>query len=202
MTRRWTIRLVVLALLVVPALGAKQVRLIDQWRNPSFERRAFQKFLVVGIADDIEVRKQFENKFVSHLRGRGAQALVSYVAAPDLTALPSRDQIIQFIAGEGVDAAISIRVVALKGRADDEWGESWSAEIRGSGTLRELIEESLPVDEVKSSRYGVEAALWDTGSGQRIWAGRTDPYSRKQLGKGAGGFVQFVIDALKNDALL
>jgi hypothetical protein len=187
MTRRWTTGLVVLVLLVVPALAAKQVRLVDLWRNPSFERRAFQKFVVVGIADDIEVRKQFENKFVSHLRGRGAQALVSYVAAPDLTALPSREQMIEFIADEEVDAAISVRVVALGGRADDEWGESWRAEIRGAGTLRELIEESLPVDNAKSPRYGVEATLWDTESGLRIWAGRTDPYTRKQLNKGAGG---------------
>ena len=103
----------------------------------------------MGIADDVEVRKQFENKFVSHLRGRGAQALVSYVAVPDLTAMPSREQIIAFIADEGVDAAISVRVVALAGRADDEWSEAWSEEIRGAGTLRG---KTVPVQPSEAAR--------------------------------------------------
>ena len=65
-----------------------------------------------------------------------------------------------------------------------------------------MIDESLPVSEDRASRYGVEAALWETEHWKRIWAGRTDPASRKQLRKRSGDFVQSVMDVLTNRALL
>jgi hypothetical protein len=202
MARRWIVPLVASALLVLPALTAKQHRLVDKWTNPELERRPFAKIVVVAITDDAEIRKHFENKFVSHLRGRRVEASVSYRVAPDLTAPPSRGQVLEFIAEEGVDAAISVRVVPLKDRSEAEWGAAWRDALDGGGTLRQLVEASLPVPETKARSYGVEAALWDTDRRQRVWSGRTNPYTRKQLRKGGGTFVQFVIDALKMEGLL
>ncbi len=50
--------------------------------------------------------------------------------------------------------------------------------------------------------YGVEVALWDTQARSRIWAARTNAYTRKQLKKAGGEFVQLVMGALKIAGLL
>jgi len=203
MTRtRIVVLLVAAALLALPAVAAKQHKLVEKWTNSEFERRPFGKIVIVAITDDVEARKQFENKFVSHLRGRGVEASVSYGIAPNLTAPPSEGQVLEFIADEGVDAAISVRVVPLNDRSEAEWGVAWSEEVSGIGTLAQLVEASLPVTETKAPGYGVEASLWDTDNRLRVWSGRTNSYTRKQMRKGAGTFVQFVIDALRNEGLL
>jgi hypothetical protein len=202
MTRRRIVLLVAAVLLALPSVAAKQHKLVEDWTNSDFKRRSFGKIVIVAITDDAEARKHFENKFVSHLRGRGVEASVSYGIAPDLAVPPSRGQVLEFIADEGVDAAISVRVVPLKDRGEAEWGAAWSEGVHGNGTLAQLIEASLPVTGTKAPGYGVEVSLWDTDNRLRIWSGRTNSYTRKQMRKGAGTFVQFVIDALRNEGLL
>ena len=202
MSARSIFSLVAIALLATPLPAAKQRGLEEVWTQPDYERRSFGKIVVVGITDDEEVRKRFENKFVSHLRGRRIQASVSYGVAPDLTAMPSREQVMVFIDDESIDAAISIRVVSLADRSEEQWGAAWREAARGRGTLRELIQESLPTPQTKAKSYGIEVSLWDADKRIRIWSARTNPYTRKQMRKGAGEFVQLVIDALKRERLL
>ena len=60
--------------------GPKAHKLVDRWKDPDFERREFRKLIIVGITDDREVRRNFENKFVSHLRGRDIQGITSHSA--------------------------------------------------------------------------------------------------------------------------
>jgi hypothetical protein len=90
----------------------------------------------------------------------------------------------------------------LKELGEEEWADAWKQEVRGGGTLRELIDASLPPQTKKSSKYGVEVALWDTRTGALIWGGRTNSYTREQMKKGASDFVQFVMFALEIEDLI
>ena len=93
-------------------------------------------------------------------------------------------------------------MVSLAGRTEGEWSGVWNLDTRAAGTLRELVHESLPLPATKTKSYGVEVSLWDVDQGMRLWSARTAPYTRKQMRKGAGEFVQLVIDALKRERLL
>ena len=66
-------------------ITSERQRLVDDWTDRSFEKHEFKNLLIIGITDDIDARKQFENKFVSHLRGRDVMAVTSYSLVPDLT---------------------------------------------------------------------------------------------------------------------
>lgn len=177
-------------------------RLVDRWAAPEIAQGKFQKLLVIGIAADIDARKRFENKFVSHLRGRQIEGVTSYSLVPDLTAIEDERAIVQAVRELGVDGAISVRVVPLKDTTESAWGEQWRAEVQTAGDLRAMIDASLPVTPGDSKQYGVEVALWETGGWTRIWGARTNPYTRKQMKAGAGAFVQDVMAALRSAELL
>ena len=201
--RQIAVLLLTLGLLGPTALaGPKGHKLVDRWQDPGVERRQFQKLIIVAISDDREVRRNFENKFVSHLRGKGVQGITSHSLVPDLTNIENERQIIDSIEEQNVDGAISIRVVRLDELDEKAWGEAWKAAMGPEDKLRTLIEESLPVERKKARKYGVEVALWDTRARSRIWAARTNAYTRKQLKNGGGEFVQFVMGALKIAGLL
>ena len=193
-----------LAVIVALGTGASKHRIEDRWTNPDIERREHKKLLVLAITDDREARGIFEDRFVSHLRGKRIECVTSRTMAPDLTSIDEvqREQIIKAIEERGIDGAISVRAVPLKGQGEEEWAQAWKQEVRSGGTVRQLIEESLPLTGEKSKKYGIEVALWDAKTGNRIWGGRTNPYTRDQMKNGAADFVQFVMYALEIEDLI
>jgi hypothetical protein len=196
--------LVAFAVLILPLLATASNgghRLVDRWRNPDFESREFRNLLVIGIADLTEERKQFENKFVSHLRSRDIDGVTSYSIVPRLDQPVQRDKLVRQLDEMGVDGAITVRLVPLKSISETEWAIAWDEQMDRFGTIRELIDETLPIENVKSKEYGVEVALWEGTNWTRVWGARTNSYKRKQLADASGDFVQFTMRALR-DALL
>lgn len=192
-----------LGLSVLLVGAASKGRIADQRLDEDVTHREFKKLIVLGITDDLQARKTFENKFVSHLRGRGLGAVTSYSLVPDLMAQEDEETVVREIQAQGIDAVITVRVVPLvKPLTEAAWIEAWTEASQKDGDLRELIDESLPVAETKARSYGVEAALWETGNWDRVWSGRLEAASRKTLRKRSGDFVQSVMDVLTNRALL
>jgi len=189
--------LTLLAATVVLFGASGKYRLIDRWENPDDHLR-FKKFLVVGISNIKEARNQFENNFVSQLRGRDIGGVASYMIVPSLVGIDDaeRDKILAAIEEEKVDGVITVRSVRLKDLTEEEWVAAWNKQIESGGTIRELIEETLPLADEKAKKYGVELAVWDVETGVRFWAGRTNVLTRKQMTKGVPEFVRGVIGAL------
>ena len=182
----------------VVLLGANGTyRLVNRWQNPD-EHLRFKKFLVVGISDVKEARHQFENNFVSQLRGRDIEGVASYTIVPNLIGIDDAeaDKILTAVEELKVDGVITVRSVPLIDLAEEEWIAAWKEQVVSDGTIRELIDESLPLADAKAKRYGVELAVWDVETGVRFWAGRTNVLKRKQLSKGVPEFVRGVIGAL------
>ncbi|MCP3979649.1 MAG: hypothetical protein GY716_10010 [bacterium] len=199
-----TIRVWLLATMLIAAGVADSATyyLAEKWIDPEFEKREVAKLLAVGITDDEEVRHRFEDKLVSHLRGRGLEGETSYSMVPELQHVDNRQELLTHILDERIDAVISVRVVALKGKtAEAEWSAAWKAELAEQRTLRQLIEETLPIERSKAKKYGAEIAVWGLSERRCVWAGRTETMTRKQLQEGAGTIVQHAMDALKQAAL-
>jgi len=182
----------------VVLLGANGTyRLVNRWQNPD-EHLRFKKFLVVGISDVKEARHQFENNFVSQLRGRDIEGVASYTIVPDLIGIDDAeaDKILAAIEELKVDGVITVRAVPLIDLTEEEWIAAWKEQVVSDATIRELIDDSLPLVDAKAKRYGVELAVWDVETGVRFWAGRTNVLKRKQLSKGVPEFVRGVIGTL------
>ena len=187
--------------LSLTALGAEVV-IVDDAVESTQKAREFKKLLIVAITDNQEVRRRFEDKFVSHLRGNGIDGVTSHSLVADLQQIENRDQIMDRIMEEKIDGAISVRVVPLEKGGDDTWHGAWAAGTQRDDNLRMLIEETLPVEPTKASRFGVEIAVWETENRYRVWAGRSDGHKLKELQEGAGGFIEYTVDALNDAGLL
>jgi len=191
------------ALVCCAAIADDDVRVAKSWTTPDLGTgNEVKKILVVGITSNRETRRHFENRFVSHLRGRGYDGATSHSLVEDLGRIENRRVVLDKIAELGIDSAISVRLVPLADRTAKEWFEAWDAALERETTLKQLIGEALPDSETKTRWYGIEVVLWEAGSGRRLWAARTGAHTMKQLRKGAGDFVQDVLGSLKLARLL
>jgi hypothetical protein len=197
---RITGTVLVAGLLVASAIHAADdpLRIADRvvLESPGDVRIA--NVLVVGISDDREVRNRFEDRFVTHLRGRGVQASASHSIVPDLTDLEGRDRILGAIYAEGIDAVLTVRAVRVERRGDADWIAAWDAWSAAASTPRELIEANLPITGKQAKRYGVEFALWEIAGPRRLWAARSDVVKRKRLDDGSGDLLQAAIADLRD----
>ncbi|HXV78166.1 MAG TPA: hypothetical protein VD788_17785 [Candidatus Polarisedimenticolaceae bacterium] len=179
-------------------------QLVERWREAEFTPRKFSKVIVLAVTDDRQLRKTFENRFVSHLRGQQIECTTSYAIAPDLTGIDEAERrvIVDTVEAEKIDGVIAIRAVPLIGLDEQQWAEQWRERINRRQSLAETIEQSLPLAETKAKRYGIEVELWAVPDAGRVWAARTNPYTRDEMRKGAAEFVQFTLYALDIEDLM
>ena len=74
-------------LAVSPAVSKDEIYIADRWSAPNPDYDSYSNLLIIGISEDVQARKQFEYKFVSHLKGRGIEAVTSSSIVPDLAAV-------------------------------------------------------------------------------------------------------------------
>jgi hypothetical protein len=190
-----------LSLVLLGAQGG--IRLIERWTHPGFETRQFSKFAVIGIAADDEIRRRFEDKCVSHLRGRQIGGVTSYSLVPDLKNPGNANEVMDRVMEQGIDGAITFRLVDIGTGGEDAWAESWRDAADSETNLRAYVTGAFPIPPGdKNARYGVEVAVWLAETRFRVWTARSGAHTRKQLRKHAGSFVQLVMDKLKDDRLL
>lgn len=197
MMRRHAARFVLALMSATLSGAAAPPQLVAQWSSPADPGQKFQKILAIGITDDRELRHRFEDNVVTHLRGQDIQAVTSYSLVPDLQSPGSREEILQKIEAQKIDAALSFRAVPLEKSDETAWDAEWMREAEGGGTLRELIQRTLPIKKTKSKLYGVEVTLWVNGTPARLWSGRTGATKLKDLREGVSGLIQDVIETLK-----
>ncbi len=169
----------------------------DHRMNSEARPRRLQKIIVIAITDDREVRNRFEEKFVTHLKGKGFDALISHELVPDLTQPGDRQKILEALTRENVDGAITVRAVPLDGMDEKAWGAAWTAWVDAPSTVRELIQRTVPVPKKKAGRYGIEIALWDAEASRPLWAARTRGVSKGDLREGVGDLLRLTIEDLK-----
>lgn len=184
-------------------IAAATPSLHDAWKGPGGAGHAeFRKILVVGITRNAPARRRFEDLFVSILRGRESQARTSYALAPDLDNVPDPEKIVETLFAEQVDGVITVRLVSLDGRDEEKWGAAWRAELEQPVKIRPYVAESLKQLAPDADLHGVEFALWDVQTGERLWAGRSGPVKVKKLRKSATELVQDVMTELRFEKLL
>jgi hypothetical protein len=155
--------------------------------------RKLTKLAVIAITDHRDVRNRFEDKFVSHLRGREVAAMASHSFVPDLRQIEDREAMLRFVAAEGVDGAITVRAVPLEKKEDEpRWAAAWQEGPTKQPTIRTLIEQTVPVASKPAKHYGIEIVLWESPA-RRVWSARTDVYSRKELQASVADLLQLVI---------
>ena len=187
-------------LLLLPAQprAAGSPIIVEQWNSSGFTDWKPTKVIAVAIVDDRETRHRFEDKLVTQLRARNIVAATSYPLVPDLLAPGSREEVLKKIDEQKIDGAVTFRLVPLGEKDEAAWSGEWKQQVEGEGTLRSLVEASLPLPKTDSKLYGVEVTLWGRTPYKRVWAGRSGAHKLKELREGATDFIQDLIAVLKD----
>ena len=77
-TRRLVFRSAFLSfflLAVLAALSGKSVKMISSWFNPNYEGQRFHKILVIGVAQNLEVRADFEDEMAAQIARPGIETI-------------------------------------------------------------------------------------------------------------------------------
>src|SRR5260370_39369430 len=77
-TRRLVLRSAFLSfflLAVLAAIGGKSVKMISSWFNPNYEGQRFHKILVIGVAQNLEVRADFEDEMAAQIARPGIETI-------------------------------------------------------------------------------------------------------------------------------
>ena len=83
------------------------------WVDETHSGPPYHKVLVIGVADTMGNREDFENYFVKQLKASGIDALVSYKILPDTTKI-NRDSVLAAISGLGFDCAIVTHLAGIE----------------------------------------------------------------------------------------
>lgn len=195
--RRATALLLTSLLALVTAATASDLGLADRWKNPDADRVGFAKVVVVGITHDAASRRQFEDRFVSLLRGRSMQGITSYTLVPDLAHVDDPQKVVETILADGVDGVFTVRFAPIDGKeAEAAWPAAWRADIDTPARVREYVDATMRRPFVEAKRYGAEITVWEVATGRRLWAGRFNPLKRSELQKNASGMTQDVMNQL------
>ena len=191
----------VLAALQEPA-GAAVPSLAATWKDPATEHPPYNKILVVGITRNAPARRRFEDLFVSVLRGRSLEGRTSYTLAPDLDNVKDPQAIVDTLFAEHVDGVITVRLVSMDDRKEEDWDAAWRKDVENPVPIRTYVADSLAHLAPEAHWHGAELALWDVQTGRRLWAARSAPLKVKSLRKHATVLVQDTMDQLRFENLL
>jgi hypothetical protein len=194
--------IVVLALSAAGAAGGDAPYRLEDYRSIGEPVARPTKILVIALASDPQVRNRFEDKFVTHLRGREIGATASHAIVPSLTEPEAREKVLAAIEKEGLDGVMTVRAVGLDDAGEAGWVAEWQTWLAGESTVRQLVERTLPMPSKRAKKYGIEFALWGGTPGRRLWAARTGVCTRKDLESGVGDLLQLAIDGLKDSRWL
>jgi hypothetical protein len=198
-----TVLMVAILAVVLPSIrAADDHKLVQTWVDPAYEGRRLHKVIVVCIAGLTLERKQFEDKFLTHLRGRNIDGITSHSIVPHLDEVEDREALIRALHAKGIEGAITVRLVRLDDQTEEEWAEAWGRQPGSGIRIRDLVEQTLPVPEEDAKHYGVEVALWEADQWNMVWAARSDTYRRHELKKAAAPFVQRTMIALIDEGIL
>ncbi len=99
-------------LIAVTACSKTNTSISQSYRNPGYEQTVLRKLLVIGVAQNQESRKAFEDAFASAITNEGGEAQASWGLLPDSTQL-SEEQIRGAIEGGGFDGVLITRLLSV-----------------------------------------------------------------------------------------
>ncbi len=175
------------------------------WRNPDHQGGPFQKIFVIGVGENEDNRRLFEDRFAAVLSGPGGAASPSYGALPQSDRL-SEDQIRGAIDGGGYDGVIVTRLLGVEEETEYVPPRSYTVGRRYSGvygyygTTYDTVHE--PGYTTTRTVVRLETKLYDVASGELVWSGQSETFDPDPLTEGIDSVTKAVAKRLREEGLI
>jgi len=200
-------------LIALTACSKTSTSISQSYRNPGYEQTVFQKLFVIGVAQNQESRKAFEDTFASAIANEGGRAQASWGVLPDSTQL-SEEQIRGAIEGGGFDGVLITRLLSVD--EDKEYtpastynnprttyyggGYGYGGYYGFYGTTYAKVHE--PGYFETSTTFRLETNLYSVATNSLVWTGQSETVDPESISDVRASMTAAVARKLKEEKLI
>ena len=181
-------------------------KLSRSWTNPQYRGSQYDNLLVIGAAEDDNIRRTFEKKFVETLEAAGIKAVESSsVMAKDQKI--DKEDILAVVKKTGVDGVLLTYLVAVKEKDVASPSVDYSPANDYGGTVPDLS--SLPGYSSSGTQYSstrvkvrLETNLYDAKTEQKVWSARSTSLNPKSDTALIDSVIELITKDLKKNKLI
>ena len=210
--RRFSRSIVLAAfLLAFTAADGKSIRMVTSWLNPKYEGQKFHKVLVIGVAQDLSVRADFEDAMAAQIARPGIQTIPGnhILLRPDPNAKPDLDYLRAQIQSNHIDAVVVSRLLKVDKKVTSIPSSTYVAPFPYYYSFYGYLNAVYPVvydpgytREDTTVRVETNVYATSKADGDLVWTGVSDSFNPKSAKKVADGLVKEVPKQMEKDGLL
>src|SRR6516225_8301235 len=213
-TRRRVFRSAVIffvGLVVLAASSGKSVKMITSWFNPNYKGQTFHKVLVIGVAQNLEVRADFEDEMAAQIARPGIETIPGnhILLRPDANVKLDLDYLRGQIRDNHIDAVVVSRLLKVDKKVISIPSSTYVApypyyySFYGYvGAVYPLVYD--PGYTREDTTVSVETNVYATSKpdGDLVWSGVSESFNPKSAKKVVAGLVKEVPRQMEKDGLL
>jgi hypothetical protein len=191
--------------------SGKSIKMVTSWLNPKYQEQTFHKILVIGVAQDLAVRADFEDEMAAQIARPGMQTIPGnqILLRPDPKAKLDLVYLREQIRGNQIDAAVVSRLLRIDKKVISVPSSTYVAPFPYYYSFYGYLGAVYPVvydpgyTQVNTT-VAVETNVYATSApdGELVWTGASDSFNPKSAKKVAGDLVKLVPKQLEKDGLL
>jgi len=198
-------------LLALTAASGKSLKMVTSWFNPQYQGQKFHKILVIGVAQDLAVRADFEDKMAAQIARFGMETIPGnqILLRPDPNAKPDFDYLRAQINSNHVDAVVVSRLLSVDKKVIYVPSSTYIAPFPYYYSFYGYLGAVYPVVydpgyTREDSTVRVETNVYATSKpdGDLVWTGISDSFNPKSARKVADGLVKEIPRSMEKDGLL
>ncbi len=189
----------------------KSLKMVTSWFNPQYQGQTFHKVLVIGVAQDLAVRADFEDKMAIRIARPGIETIPGnqILLRPDANAKPDFEYLRAQIKNNGIDAVVVSRLLSVDKKVTYVPSSTYVAPFPYYYSFYGYLGAVYPVVYDPSytredTTVRVETNVYATSKpdGDLVWTGVSDSFNPKSAKKVADGLVKEIPERMEKDGLL
>jgi hypothetical protein len=198
-------------LLILTAASGKSLKVVTSWFNPQYEGQKFHKVLVIGVAHDLAVRADFEDKMAAQIARPAMETIPGnqILLRPDPNSKPDFDYLRAQIKSNHIDAVVVSRLLSVDKKVTSVPSSTYIAPFPYYYSFYGYLGAVYPVVydpgyTREDTTVRVETNVYATGKpdGDLVWTGVSDSFNPKSAEKVADGLVKEIPKRMEKDGLL
>ena len=193
------------------ASNGKSVKMVTSWFNPKYEGHTFHKILVIGVAQNLEVRADFEDGMAAQLARPGIETTPGnqILLRPDPNAKPDLDYLRGQIRDNHIDAVVVTRLLKVDKKVTVVPSSTYIAPYPYYYSFYGYLGAVYPMVydpgyTREDTTVSVETNVYATSTpdGDLVWNGVSKSFNPKSAKKVAEGLIKELPKQMEKDGLL
>lgn len=211
LTRSLLYRSILLSIFLLTIITALSAKMVMSWFNPNYKGKAFHKVLVIGVAQNLEVRADFEDAMAAKIARPGIETIPGsqILLRPDPKAKPDFEYLRGQIRDNQIDAVVVSRLLKVEKQVTSVPSSTYIAPFPYYYSFYGYMGAVYPVMydpgyEREDITVRVETNVYATSKpdGDLVWTGVSDSFNPKSAKKVADSLVKEVPKRMEKDGLL